>query len=91
MDHAKLFTLIRCSLSQSIPLNAVNPSSESIDFLLDLGSRHEVQPLAAYALLLSSNLPRNLEDRCRKAVYAAMLSDAAGAGTHLRPAGGSCT
>lgn len=71
--NADLFRLLRLSLGQEKDQASVRLSEEEFDALLKLAKHHEVQPLAAYGLLLAGDLTQQQEQRCRQLIYQAML------------------
>lgn len=70
--NTQLFSLLRQVLLQQTSIAAVHLTPDEFDRLLKLAKRHEVQPIAAYALLLSGGLTSEQEQRCRRMVYSVM-------------------
>ena len=68
-----LLNLLRGSLLQDTAPSDVHLTTEKFDALLKLAKKHEVQPIAAYALLFTGGLTDEQEQRCRKLVYTAMV------------------
>ena len=68
-----LCRLLRMVICQDISLEPTSLTAEEFDELLKLAKEHEVQPIAAYGLLLTGGLTPEQEQRCRKQVYQIML------------------
>lgn len=61
-----LCRLLRRVICQDIPLEPARLTQEEFEALLKLARKHEVQPMAAYGLLLAGGLTEEQEQRCRK-------------------------
>lgn len=72
-ENTYLCSLLRSVICQDISLEPMSLSQEEFDALLKLARRHEVQPIAAYGLLLTGGLTVEQELQCRKLVYQIMM------------------
>lgn len=68
-----LCRLLQRVISQDVSLEPSQLTMEEFDNLLKLARRHEVQPIAAYGLLLSGGITQAQEQYCRKLVYQMVL------------------
>lgn len=67
--NTKLFAVL-CQVLRKEPSPAAMPlTPDEFDVLLKLSKQHEVQPIAAYGLLLAGGLTKEQELRCRGIVY----------------------
>lgn len=68
-----LCRLLRLVICQDISLEPANLAAEEFDALMRLAKQHEVQPMAAYGLLLTGGLTPEQEQRCRQLIYQIMI------------------
>lgn len=68
-----LCRLLRRIICQDISLEPIPLTEEEFKNLLKMAKKHEVQPIAAYGLLLTGGLTLEQEQYCRKLIYQIML------------------
>ena len=71
-SNTYLCKLLRLVICQNVSPEPARLTPEEFDMLLKLARKHEVQPIAAYGLLLVGGLTEEQEQRCRKLIYSIM-------------------